>query len=150
MGKFVDLTGRKFGRLTVIKRAEDYISPNGSKAPQWLCECECGNEIIVVGGRLTKKNGTKSCGCLQKERASQVGKNNKKFNTYDLSKEYGIGYTFKGEEFYFDLEDYDKIKKSLLKFDMMAKPIEFGQGIRILNQNLFEAPIFLHHIAIFI
>ena len=35
---------------------------------------------------------------------------NKKFNTYDLSGEYGIGYTLKGEEFYFDLEDYDKIK----------------------------------------
>lgn len=31
-------------------------------------------------------------------------------NTYDLSGEYGIGYTSKGEEFYFDLEDYDKIK----------------------------------------
>lgn len=34
----------------------------------------------------------------------------KKYNTYDLSGEYGIGYTSKGEEFYFDLEDYDKIK----------------------------------------
>lgn len=33
-----------------------------------------------------------------------------KINTYDLSGEYGIGYTLKGEEFYFDLEDYDKIK----------------------------------------
>lgn len=31
-------------------------------------------------------------------------------NTYDLSGEYGIGYTTKGEEFWFDLEDYDKIK----------------------------------------
>ena len=34
----------------------------------------------------------------------------KKYNTYDLSGEYGIGYTSKGEEFYFDLDDYDKIK----------------------------------------
>jgi len=34
----------------------------------------------------------------------------KKYNTYNLSGEYGIGYTLKGEEFYFDLEDYDKIK----------------------------------------
>ena len=43
---------------------------------------------------------------------------------------------------FFDLQtDYDKIKKSLLKFDMMTKPIEFGQGIRILNQNLFEVLI---------
>ena len=35
---------------------------------------------------------------------------NRKYNTYDLSGEYGIGYTSKGEEFYFDLEDYDLIK----------------------------------------
>ena len=35
---------------------------------------------------------------------------NKKYNIYDLSGEYGIGYTRKGEKFYFDLEDYDKIK----------------------------------------
>ena len=34
----------------------------------------------------------------------------RRYNTYDLSGEYGIGYTSKGEEFYFDLEDYDKIK----------------------------------------
>ena len=32
------------------------------------------------------------------------------YNTYDLSGKYGIGYTLKGEEFYFDLEDYEKIK----------------------------------------
>ncbi len=35
---------------------------------------------------------------------------NKKFNTYDLSGDFGVGYTLKGEEFWFDLEDYDKIK----------------------------------------
>ena len=34
----------------------------------------------------------------------------KKYNTYDLTGEYGIGYTSKNEKFYFDLEDYDKIK----------------------------------------
>ena len=34
----------------------------------------------------------------------------KKYNTYDLTGEYGIGYTFKGEEFWLDLEDYHKIK----------------------------------------
>lgn len=112
MGKFVDLTNKQFGKLTVIKRVEDYITPKGQKSPQWLCKCNCeyGNEIIVAGGKLTKKNGTKSCGCLQKEKASEIGKKNKKYNTYDLSGEYGIGYTSKGEEFWFDLEDYDLIK----------------------------------------
>ena len=38
------------------------------------------------------------------------GKFLKQYNNYDLSGEYGIGYLFNGEEFYFGLEDYDKIK----------------------------------------
>ena len=109
MGKVVDLVGKKFGRLTVIKRTEDYVDSNGRKYVQWLCECDCKdkNHIFVIGNNL--KNGTtKSCGCLQKE---NVSKANKKFNNYDLTSEaYGIGYTSKGEEFYFDLEDYDLIK----------------------------------------
>lgn len=103
-----DLTGRRIGRLTVVKQAEDYITPNNAPISQWLCQCDCGNEIIVRGISLTRrKNTTKSCGCLQKE---VISKCMKKFNTYDLTGEYGIGYTSKGEEFYFDLEDYDLIK----------------------------------------
>lgn len=113
IGRFVDLTGQKFGKLTVIERAEDYIKPNGRKVLRWKCKCDCGNEVIVRGDSL-KGNKTTSCGCVQKEVSKQfcynLGKSNKKYNVYDLSGEFGIGYTSKGEEFYFDLEDYDKIK----------------------------------------
>lgn len=103
-----DLTGQKFGRLTVIERAKDYVSPKGQIQAQWLCECDCDNKtrLIVRGCNLNSKN-TMSCGCFREETSS---KNNKKYNTYDLSGDYGIGYTSKREEFYFDLEDYDKIK----------------------------------------
>ena len=101
-----DLTGLYFGRLKVIERVEDYIEKNGNKRSQWLCECKCGNRVKVIGKSL-KNGNTKSCGCLQKEITS---KHFKKYNDYDLSGEYGIGYTFKGDTFYFDLEDYDKIK----------------------------------------
>lgn len=104
-----DLTGKKFGRLTVIEQAEDHVFLNGKKAAQWLCKCDCGNYITVLGNNLTR-NHTRSCGCLQREKAAGTCKGHKKYNTYDLSGEYGIGYTSKGEEFYFDLEDYDKIK----------------------------------------
>lgn len=106
MGKFKDLTGQKFGRLTVIERAEDYVSSKGKKYIQWVCKCDCGNDAIVFGSNLTN-NHTQSCGCLNGEVAS---KNFKKFNKYDLSGEYGIGYTFNGDKFLFDLEDYQKIK----------------------------------------
>lgn len=105
MGKFKDLTGQRFGYLTVIKRAEDYVLPKGRKCVRWLCKCDCGNDVVVFANNIGKT--TLSCGCFAKENMSKV---KKKYNTYDLSGEFGIGYTSKGEEFYFDLEDYDKIK----------------------------------------
>lgn len=101
-----DLTGQYFGRLKVIERVENYIEKNGNKRSQWLCECKCGNRVKVIEKSL-KNGNTKSCGCLQKEITS---KHFKKYNDYDLSGEYGIGYTSKEDIFYFDLEDYDKIK----------------------------------------
>ena len=107
MSKTKDLTGIKFGRLTVIERVEDYISPSGRHRSKWLCKCDCGNEVIVMGNNLSRQNGTRSCGCLRRDFAYNLNKN---VNTYDLSGEYGIGYTSKGEEFYFDLEDYYLIK----------------------------------------
>lgn len=45
------------------------------------------------------------------EHTTQLGYENKKYNEYDLIGSCGVGYTRKGETFYFDLEDYDKIKK---------------------------------------
>ena len=102
----LDLNGKRFGRLTIIKRVENRILPSGQKRSQWLCKCDCGNYATVLGHMLTSGN-TQSCGCLHDE---AFAKARKKYNTYDLSGEYGIGYTTKGKAFYFDLEDYDKIK----------------------------------------
>lgn len=101
-----DLTGQKFARLTVLCQAEDYIKPNGKRESRWLCLCDCGNITEVTGYNL-KNNAVSSCGCLKTE---AVIRRCKKYNTYDLSNEYGIGYTSKGEKFLFDLEDYEKIK----------------------------------------
>ena len=100
-----DLTSKYFGRLKVIKQSEnDYINPQGRHFAQWECECGCGNPqtITVTTGHLTSGH-TQSCGCLNSE-------SKRKYNEYKLFNDYGIGYTFDGNEFYFDLEDYDKIK----------------------------------------
>lgn len=102
--KFIDLTGKRFGRLTVVKRVESHIQPSGQRKTKWLCKCDCGNEVCVTSNSLKSKY-TQSCGCLQDE-----NRRKKKLNTYDLSGKYGIGYDFKGNKFYFDLEDYNKIK----------------------------------------
>jgi hypothetical protein len=72
MGKFIDLTGQKFGRLIVIKRVEN----NNSNRPRWLCKCICGKYTIVDSNHL-KSNHTKSCGCLQKEMRVLANINNK-------------------------------------------------------------------------
>ncbi len=60
MSKLKDLIGKKFGKLTVIKRAENDKRGNA----RWLCKCDCGNEIITLGYPLTK-GITKACGCLK-------------------------------------------------------------------------------------
>lgn len=104
-----DLTGQRFGRWIVLNRAEDYISPKGHHVAQWHCKCDCGNHRNVLGSTL-RHGKSKSCGCLQKEIVAKIGKSSKRHNFYDLSGEYGVGYTSKGEEFYFDLEDYNLIK----------------------------------------
>lgn len=67
MGKLVDLTGQRFGRLTVIDRAG--TAPSGHAL--WFCQCDCGEYKTLSSNQLN--TGTKSCGCLQRERASEVG-----------------------------------------------------------------------------
>lgn len=149
MAKVIDLTGQRFGRLIVIKRTEDYISPKGQHLAQWLCECDCGNEIIVTGCNL-KRELVKSCGCFSKEISSKQGKLAKRYNTYDLSGEYGVGYTLKGEEFYFDLEDYDKIKNYCwyrTTYDYVIAKIPDGDGRHIkFHRLLFPDSYKVDHI----
>lgn len=65
MPKFIDLSGQKFGYLTVLKRYEkDYISPKGYHIIQWECQCQCGNKTIVTRTNL-KNNSTTSCGLCE-------------------------------------------------------------------------------------
>ena len=63
---FKDLTGQKFGRLTVIERVSNYISPNGARLTRWKCRCKCGNEVIRTPHQL-RKNLNASCGCYRKD-----------------------------------------------------------------------------------
>ena len=115
--------GKTYGRLTVLYKCEEpYISPSGYKASKYhvICSCENKKEFDVIGASLTSGN-TKSCGCLAMEHAKtklmKAGEKTRfklkddSVNNYDLTNENGIGYTYDTKEpFYFDLEDYDKIK----------------------------------------
>lgn len=112
-----NLIGQRFGRLLVVDRAEDKIDPkSGKHKTRWVCNCDCGTTGYITVGTALTSGATQSCGCLHREvsRANfhKEGRDHpsKKYNEYDLSGDYGIGYTTKGESFYFDLEDYEKIK----------------------------------------
>lgn len=67
----------------------------------------------------------------------------KQYNTYDLSGKYGKGWTHKGEEFWFDLEDYDKIKDYCWHFNQWGHLIstERGGKKRIFLHRLVMEPI---------
>lgn len=72
MGKAIDLTGQRFGRLTVIERDFQYPIEHNLKGGHsyWKCKCDCGNTTTVESYNLRKEK-TQSCGCLQKERTSK-------------------------------------------------------------------------------
>lgn len=65
-----NLIGKRFGFLTVIERAENYVYPSGIQASMWLCECDCGNTATIAGRNLTQGK-TKSCGHIQTKNLSQ-------------------------------------------------------------------------------
>lgn len=64
MSKAKDLTGERYGCLTVISRAENHVYPCGIKTSMWLCKCDCGSMTTVQGRSLTR-GSTRSCGHLQ-------------------------------------------------------------------------------------
>ena len=66
--KPIDMTGQKYGRLTVV----EMVDANEHNQRVWSCVCECGNSTNVVGSQL-RYGMTKSCGCLAAEFRSQFG-----------------------------------------------------------------------------
>jgi len=74
MSKAIDLTGQRFGRLTVVERA----GTTKGRQSLWKCKCDCGNEVTVLAYTL-KSGRTTSCGCFQKETALKSIKKRNQF-----------------------------------------------------------------------
>ena len=71
-----DLTGLRVGRLTVLRRVESHVQPDGRRRGRWLCVCACGREVTALTGNLTAKRNAgrvQSCGCLKREADITVG-----------------------------------------------------------------------------
>lgn len=64
MPRLIDLKGKRFGELKVIKR---YHENDKYNKPQWLCRCSCGKEVVVLGNNL-RLGYSKSCGCVTRQR----------------------------------------------------------------------------------
>lgn len=106
-----DLTGLHFNNWEVLEYVGvvEYGIKNGKASSYhhyWKCRCNCGKEDYINQQTLLANTST----CCTDCRNVKTGMINSKINQYNLVGEYGIGYTFDNREFYFDLEDYDKIK----------------------------------------
>lgn len=64
----IDRIGSKFGRLTVIGKADTKANDRKNR---WVCRCDCGKEKIVSGGNLHSR-GVQSCGCLKHESSGRT------------------------------------------------------------------------------
>lgn len=70
MGSFVDLTGRRFGKLVVVKQTE---KRNAAGSVIWECKCDCGNTKYICGNSLNGGH-SKSCGCMQNKIENLLGR----------------------------------------------------------------------------
>ena len=68
---YKDLTGMRFGVLTVLELAGTHENPCGTRRSLWRCRCDCGTEKVVQGTSLTSGQ-TVSCGCMKKIRIAKI------------------------------------------------------------------------------
>ena len=84
-----DLTGKRYGKLTVLQRVEDYITPNGKKLRKYLCQCDCGNLQPVLAMNLVKGN-TLSCGCAACSEGETIVANQLRDNGLSFIRQYAM------------------------------------------------------------
>lgn len=68
----LDLTGRRYGKLVVIRRADDYVDRKGHKSPVWECKCDCGNTKNIYASKL-KSGKVTDCGCEDSTKRNEKG-----------------------------------------------------------------------------
>lgn len=84
-----DLTGQKFGKLTVVNRAESKIDSSGKKRTRWNCICDCGNAYVALSDYL-KQSECPSCGCeskknrVEKNRINNIGEKYGRLTIIDI------------------------------------------------------------------
>lgn len=91
-----NLIGKRFGKLIVLKQDEnDYVSPKGIHSAKWICKCDCGNTVSILGQSL-KQGKSVTCGCdaekfirnLKRPRKNLIGKRFGKLIVIDTTDDY--------------------------------------------------------------
>lgn len=152
----VDLAGQRFGKLTVLEKDN---TPHKNGYLYWICQCDCGNTVIVNGSSLRKENGTRSCGCLNSEGEmiiSQILTNKKvnfkrqfsfkdligdsgllKFDFAVLDSKENILYLieYQGEQHYFPIEHFggQEAYEKQVKFDNLKREYCLKNNIPLLE-----------------
>ena len=106
MPKLNDLTGQKFGRLTVRGRA-----PNRDKRVRWICVCDCGKVRTVLAWHLTQGD-TQSCGCLRDEIVSKCNRTHGATQTVEY-------------------QAWNKLRRRCTNPNDIAFPLYGGRGIKV-------------------
>jgi hypothetical protein len=119
----IDITGQRFGRLTVIQRAPY----DAFKGTSWECLCDCGNRRTVFGPDLKNKRIV-SCGCFRRE-------NSRKLNTTH------------GDSTTVEYEAWCGMKRRCTKSDEPDWKLYGGRGIKVCDEWINDYPAFLAHIG---
>lgn len=82
-----DLTGQRFGRLTVLSKTDKRIDGR----VVWCCQCECGNEVDVVSSYLLGGD-TRSCGCLRADSLRRAYDSSSLFKGKEPRRDSSTGY----------------------------------------------------------
>jgi hypothetical protein len=120
----IDLTGKIFGKLTVLKDS----GRRKSRRPIWLCQCSCGQQTDVLGKYLVNGD-TKSCGCYSKGNAYNRTGFKELSGSYwyivtSQAKRRGIPCTISAEQAYHQME------KQQWRCAMTGEPLAFAVNLR--------------------
>ena len=115
-----DLTGQTFGKLAVIERADDYVTPKGVHRVAWKCKCSCGREKVVTAISLSSGK-TKSCGFC-KHADIKVNKENIRLGSFATFEE-AVAARKAAEEKYFGAYSYDNSIEAVPRVERDGEPV---------------------------
>ena len=149
------LEGKKFGKLTVVKRAGTCVGADGTKYSQWECNCECGTTVIVKGHDLVCGRVT-SCGCTASRGEEEIRKILNQMNIKFIPQ-----YSFddlksdKGWKLRFDfgIVDNDNNLIALIEYQgvqhFVEQPMGFGKYEREISDKLKQEYCDVNNIPLF-